>query len=427
MTVPGPGGHAQSPPMSGRLAPMGSAAGDAVDRAAQEPLLASHHEGLHVLATDLRNAPLGSLTNWYDVELASLYSPHDVVAPTSRLTRVGDFLAILAGFGIFVPLLITWDGIRSASATYSDLLAQNQLTAGSSFFSLWMSGFGGRTTTFAQTALLTFSTLLLVAVTYTTARIMQVTGEGRAARREAAARAQLSEALILAQRTISEARYGDQSSAYAQVLATAEAARQSSEEARKLLGAVRTAANKSQALFDQHVGLVDAGAQRLESATAVMATAVDHMRDALSTLQTESAQRSSDLADAHDRLGKTLTDFDDAAQRRYESSTREGAAAMQALAKSLASSQGAVHAALADNAADTQKLVAAASAQIGTDLGSALRQVADQMTRLTEALSEMRDNYLMVAGAGQSHVEALEDLARDLSRAVNGGSNGHNP
>jgi hypothetical protein len=246
-------------------------------------------------------------------------------------------------------------------------------------------------------------------------------------RDESLIRGQLTAALVAAQRTISEARYGDQSSAYAQVLATAEAARQSSEEARKLLGAVSSAADKSQALFDQHVGLVDAGAKRLESATVVMASAVDHMRDALNTLQAESAQRSSDLSAAHDRLSRTLTDFDDAAQRRYETSSREGAAAMQALAASLASSQAAISDLLADNSSQTQKIVSDASTQMANDLGQGLQMIAGDMARLVQALSEMRDNYLMVAGAGQAHVEALEDLTRDLTRVVGSRSNGNKP
>lgn len=418
MTTASPSGAPYGGPSS-RLDVLGETASAAVQTVAKSPLLEQRSGGLRELAEDLRSASSpGALTEWYGVDLGTLYSPQIVTATQSPLGRIGDWLAILAGFGIFIPLLITWNGVRQASEAFADLSAEGVLEPDTSFFSLWMAGFGGRTTTFGEVALMTFVALLVVALSYTFARFLQVTGEAKSLAIESTTRLQLADALSHAQRAISLARYGDQSSSYSLLMAASDAARKSSAQAQRIMQQVGDAAERSQAAILEHVEIVKAGTSKIEAATEVMASGVEQMRQALGTMQQESTQRANDLAAAHDRLSLTLTTFDDAAQRRYEASAQAGAEAMRNLAQSLADSQKAIEASLAASTALTHRSIAESSERIGADLAQTMKNLAGQLAQLSEGIAEMKDNYVMVAGSGQAQVEALEDLSRDLSVLV---------
>lgn len=417
MTTVSPSGTPYTGPVS-RLEILGETAAAALSEVVESPLIKQESGGLKELAGDLRSASSpGALTEWYGVDLGTLYSPQIVTAPQSLLGRVGDWLALLAGFGIFIPLLITWNGVRQASEAFADLSAQG-LEPGASFFSLWMGGFNGTTTAFGEVALRTFVALLVVAVGYTLARFLQVIGEGRSLAVESETRQRLADALSRAQRAISLARYGDQSSAYSMLVMASDAAQKSSDQAKRIMEEVGHAADQSRAAILEHVEIVKEGTSKIAAATEVMAVGVEQMREAIQAMQQEAGQRSTDLAAAHDRLSRTLTSFDDAAQRRYEASAQEGTEAMRKLAQSLADSQKTVEASLAASTALTHRVIAESSEKMGADLARAMKDLAAQLSQLSQGVSDMKDNYLMMAGSGQAQVEALEDLSRDLSTIV---------
>ena len=91
---------------------------------------------------------------------------------------------------------------------------------------------------------------------------------------------------------------------------------------------------------------------------------------------------------------------------------------MRKLAQSLADSQKTVEASLAASTALTHRVIAESSEKMGADLARAMKDLAAQLSQLSQGVSDMKDNYLMMAGSGQAQVEALEDLSRDLSTIV---------
>lgn len=452
---------------------MSKQAADAVESVARNPLMVPQEGPWKDLASDLRAAESGRLTHWYDIDPSTLFLPELLSAPESWRSRTGHYLALLAGFGIFIPLIITWWEVRKASEAYTQLLSTGGLSPGASFFSLWMEGFGGLALPFGRVALATTTALMIVALTYTAARWFQASGEAQAGAVERVFGAQVTEAATLAQRAIAEARYGDESSAYAQVVATAEAARESSELARLLLEDVRRVAEKSQDLFDQHVGLMDAGARRLEEATAGMREALQHVeaaqvdlaresqnaiadhagvmqasaqqvgeavervrlamdaiRATAQAMQRDGQQRDADLAAAHDRLVQSLSDVDAAARQRQQLALEELRDHAARLGEQIVASHQSFAQSAAGSLAHVQAALAKTTGGVTQSLGQALSDLSSAVRQLTQSvesgMADSRDAYVLAAGAGQDQAELLQELVSSLrplgDPSPNGGS-----
>lgn len=179
---------------------------------ADRPPLAARRDELRALADDLRSGD--DLDQWAEVDLLRAYARPDCLAPvtppprrhgvlrrlvaflrtrptrgqgwavTLRALRAQlrggsprhDALEALLSVLVFVPLLVTWLGLREATHAYGRLAAEDPRQATRPFLQLWQTGFGGRLAPIgrfdnvAGMAILLIGTLVLVAIWHARAR-----------------------------------------------------------------------------------------------------------------------------------------------------------------------------------------------------------------------------------------------------------------
>ncbi|WP_406441602.1 hypothetical protein OHB14_21555 [Streptomyces sp. NBC_01613] len=113
--------------------------------------LAARRPELRTLANDLNQG--NRLQTWAELDLVEAFvRPESLTAPRSgapagtpwwrRAPRDGVLEAVL-GVLVFVPLLVTWFGLREAVRAYGELSREDSKQATRPFLQLWQTGFGG--------------------------------------------------------------------------------------------------------------------------------------------------------------------------------------------------------------------------------------------------------------------------------------------
>ncbi|MDT0345291.1 hypothetical protein [Streptomyces litchfieldiae] len=103
----------------------------------------------------------------------------------ARRVRVRDELLEAAlGVLVFVPLLVTWFGLREASRAYHELSEEDPEQATRPFLQLWQSGFGGRVSALGRFDNVALMAVLLIALIVLTA-VWHARVRGRADRERA--------------------------------------------------------------------------------------------------------------------------------------------------------------------------------------------------------------------------------------------------
>ncbi|QCX79765.1 hypothetical protein C9F11_30870 [Streptomyces sp. YIM 121038] len=110
---------------------------------AGHPALGPRAAELDVLAHDVTNDK--RLDRWSELDLVHVYvRPESVTARGRRPSARRDGLLEAAlGALVFVPLLVTWFGLREAVHAYGELSKVDREEATRPFLQLWQSGFGG--------------------------------------------------------------------------------------------------------------------------------------------------------------------------------------------------------------------------------------------------------------------------------------------
>ncbi|MFD9859585.1 hypothetical protein [Streptomyces alboflavus] len=143
---------------------------------AGRPALSPRAAELQALADDLTHGK--RLDKWAELDLVHAYvRPETVTASGSRPSARRDGLLEAAlGVLVFIPLLITWFGLRDAVRAYGELAEENRKEATRPFLQLWQSGFGGhlsplgRFENVALTAVVLIALLVLLSVVHARVR-----------------------------------------------------------------------------------------------------------------------------------------------------------------------------------------------------------------------------------------------------------------
>lgn len=143
---------------------------------AGRPALAPRAAELGVLADDLTHSR--RLDRWAELDLVHAYvRPESVtMADTRPSARRDGLLEAALGVLVFIPLLITWFGLRDAVRAYGELAKDDREEATRPFLQLWQSGFGGhlsplgRFENVALTAVVLIALLVLLSVVHARVR-----------------------------------------------------------------------------------------------------------------------------------------------------------------------------------------------------------------------------------------------------------------
>ncbi|MFI6088702.1 hypothetical protein [Streptomyces sp. NPDC051218] len=137
---------------------------DELQRLAAHPSLAPRSAELSVLAADLK--PAHQLDRWAEVDLVDAYvRPESVLTPPAgRAGRHDGRLEAALGILVFIPLLVTWFGLREAVRAYGDLSKEDPKESTRPFLQLWQSGFGGHLSPLGRFENVALMAVLLIAL-----------------------------------------------------------------------------------------------------------------------------------------------------------------------------------------------------------------------------------------------------------------------
>ncbi|MFI8873356.1 hypothetical protein [Streptomyces sp. NPDC055243] len=137
---------------------------DELQRLAAHPSLAPRSAELKVLAQDLE--PEHQLDRWAEVDLVDAYvRPESVLTPpTGQAVRHDGRLEAALGILVFIPLLVTWFGLREAVRAYGELSKEDPKESTRPFLQLWQSGFGGHLSALGRFENVALMAVLLIAL-----------------------------------------------------------------------------------------------------------------------------------------------------------------------------------------------------------------------------------------------------------------------
>ncbi|MET7358081.1 hypothetical protein ABZS76_06480 [Streptomyces sp. NPDC005562] len=254
-------------------------------RLATLPALAPRSAELTVLHQDLAGSH--QLDRWAEVDLVQTYvRPESVRAVGGRPSGRHDRLLEAAlGVLVFVPLLITWFGLREAVRAYGELAKEDPDQATRPFLQQWQTGFGGHLSSlgrFENVALMAVLLIaLLVALSVWHGRV-RVRTEHHEETQEAEEEKLLAELASVLTR--------------AQMLLAPHRAASPQQFTAELTKAAQTMQLVTQKAEQSH--------KALSGATASVSQAIDALRQATQSLTTEVPK----LGDAANRIDTTLRD-----------------------------------------------------------------------------------------------------------------------
>ncbi|MEU8955181.1 hypothetical protein AB0C93_12840 [Streptomyces sp. NPDC048518] len=254
-------------------------------RLATLPALAPRSAELSVLHQDLAGSH--QLDRWAEIDLVQTYvRPESVRAVGGRPSGRHDRLLEAAlGVLVFVPLLITWFGLREAVRAYGELAKEDPDQATRPFLQQWQTGFGGHLSSLgrfenvALMAVLLIALLVALSVWHGRVRVRTEHHEETQEAEEEKLLAELASVLTRAQMLLASHR--------------AASPQQFTAELTK-------AAQKMQLVTQK----AEQSHKALSGATASVSQAIDALRQATQSLTTEVPK----LGDAANRIDTTLRD-----------------------------------------------------------------------------------------------------------------------
>ncbi|UCM87840.1 hypothetical protein [Streptomyces marincola] len=233
----------------------------------------------------------------------------DAVAAVRRRRVRDDLLEAVLGVLVFVPLLVTWFGLREAGRAYEELSREDPEQATRPFLQLWQTGFGGRVSTLGQfdnvalTAVVLISLLVLLALWHARAKSR---GEREWEEQQAARERLLGRLTSVLTRT-QLALAGRRLSAPGQFTGElAKAAGRLGNLVRKATDGQRTLATATTAAHDATTELRVA-AQRIADAAAPLGAATVRLEAAVQAGQAETARVSAASAAEVRDVGERIT------------------------------------------------------------------------------------------------------------------------
>jgi ABC-type transporter Mla subunit MlaD len=418
---------------------------------AGHPALSSRADQLTELAAALSYPGRAAL--WCELDLFAAFPPADTVQVIVRSTRswrkIAKFIYYIQAVLVFLPITITWLGLKQATAAYGEALASEGIEAARHpFLEMWQQGFDGKLAglwKFDNVAVMTLSTIgLLIAVTLAE-RYMHRWEDERASEQEEELRPRLSAALTRATlhlgqvKLASPARFQAEltksaseltkfgrtmSKVHTQVVAELERALEATGQATDALTAGVAEVRDSITTLDKHLAAISSTAETLLQSVERTAYAID------------SVGEKTDLAvdRVGDRLGTVLLDSTTGVRKALdelanltEQAVRDMSASTGEVVRDLATSTGQAVRELTDSTEQAARDTAAGlSARVG-ELASAMAGIGSAVGRVETAATESGDRIsdalingtgtlsAVLGGAGADIRVALDDWAGTAS------------
>lgn len=389
-------------------------AGARVREAAADPALTGAEPLLGGLSDDLASADPIRLARWVDVDLHSAFDAEMLIeAPELSLSRWHARLGHVNTVLLVLPLLVTWVGLRSASAAYAALVSQDPESATQPFFALWQTGFEGTAEPFGVVVAWMLGCLMLLVVGQLAARLVGQRIDVQAATVERKARHRLTGALLAASCALSASRQGLPAQLEQQLRESADLLQGSADETRKVLASLQRATTKAQGLIDAQLDVVARTPSAVDGATAALtdaASALDgtgrQMGTALDGIAAQLAAVDAGRKELGVTLAAAITVHGDAAAERLAVASDDARKAHDDLVAALGLVIEQATQSLAHDADQSASRFTAAHAQLAVTI--------DQ---LTAALREAERVHEFSAATTQSQVSILEEML-DRAQAI---------
>ncbi|MEV4322387.1 hypothetical protein AB0J37_09175 [Microbispora rosea] len=418
---------------------------------AGHPALASRADQLTELA-DAVDDP-GKAELWCEVDLFAAFPPEDtvqvIVQSTPAWQKIVRVIYYMQAVLVFLPITITWLGLKKATTAYGEALASGGVEAARRpFLEMWQRGFDGKLAglwKFDNVAVMTLSTIgLLIAVTLVE-RYMHRWEDERASEQEDELRPRLLSALTRATlhlgqvKLASPARFQAEltksaselnkvgrtmSKVHTQVVEELEKALEATGQATDALTTGVAEVRDSIASLDKHMAAVSSAAETLLRSVERTAYAIDSVGE-----KTDVA-----VDRVGDRLGTVILDSTTGVRKSLDElatltgqAVRDMTASTGEVVRNLASSTGQAVRDLADSTGQAVRDTAAsldarvvelvsATAGIGSAVGRVETAATESGDRISHALTSGSGTLSAVlGGAGADIREALDDWAGTAS------------
>ncbi|MEU7880097.1 hypothetical protein [Microbispora bryophytorum] len=425
---------------------------------AAELRVLAKHPGLKPRAEQLGELAWAVLTpgeaeRWCEVDLFAAFPPEDtvqvIVQSTPAWQKIVKIIYYIQAVLIFLPITITWVGLKKATTAYGEALASGGVEAARRpFLEMWQRGFDGKLAglwKFDNVAVMTLSAIGFLIVVTLAERYMHRWEDERASEQEEELRPRLLAALTKATlhlgqvKLASPARFQAEltksaselnkvgrtmSKVHTQVVEELEKALEATGQVTDALTAGVAEVRDSIATLDKHMAAVSSAAETLLRSVERTAYAID------------SVGEKTDLAvdRVGDRLGTVILDSTTGVRKSLDElatltgqAVRDMTASTGEVVRDLASSTGQAVRDLADSTGQAVRDTAAsldkrvgelvsATAGIGSAVGRVETAATESGDRISHALTSGSGTLSAVlGGAGADIREALDDWAGTAS------------
>lgn len=366
----------------------------------------------------------GEAERWCEVDLFAAFPPRESVSPAvSEARRPGHgmlkFLELVQPVLVFIPICVTWFGLKNATTAYGETLAAGGAEAARRpFLEMWQQGFDGRLPAWFQFDGVAAATLLaigaLIAVTLGE-RILRRRIEQQAEEQVDVLRSRLLAALTRASLVLAQVRLSSPARFQAELT-------KSAADMHKL-------GETTRAVYTKVVEALDLSLEAAGEASDTLAAGVADMRDSITTLDKQVATITSAAETLLRAVERTAYAIDSVGEKTDEAVDRVG----DRLGTVILDSTAAVRKSVDELATLTARTVSDMTASAGkvaddlaTSAGQAVRELADstdQAVRDTAASLNVRVGELVSVtadlGSAVARVETAAGESGDrISRAL---------
>lgn len=409
---------------------------------------------LRTLAADRRferrAVDLGSLAadverpdgdEWAGVDLFAAF-PADTGTASSHPNWVERTLGIASGVSVFLPVAWTWWSFRDATRAYEIMLASGDEADGTSFLSLWATGFGGNLTGRHMLVPMAGISLSLIILAIAFLVLHRMAAEFNVRREESmakTARQELVSALTQAQRIMNKRRADHpqriegivkssmqklqvaHDATRAAVVDLTTSSKQVTKDMTKLIKSAREAGEESRRLT---ASAAEAGAalqQTAEDTKASVSGAIASLESSIeSSMETTRASLTSSSDSLSSSVQGSLSEFQSSIGDRLRDFTAQAINALESASGQLSSSMAQIGTSTESNAASARALIEqieALAADRATSSDDFTRAVADIRSTL-ESLEEALTSHESTMQGQASELTGARDAAERMLRVL---------
>ncbi|MEV4833410.1 hypothetical protein AB0K05_02740 [Nonomuraea sp. NPDC049486] len=389
----------------------------------------ARHPELKLRAEQLRELAKATTTpseaeRWCEVDLFAAFPPRESVIPavsevSPKWYRLLKFLDLIQPVLVFLPIAVTWFGLKEATTAYGETLAAGGIEAARRpFLEMWQQGFGGRLPAWLQfdgVAVLTLSAIGLLIVVTISERMLRRWLEQRAEEQVDALRAKLLAALTRASLMLAQVRLSSPARFQAELTKSAAELNMLGETTRKV--------------YTKVVEALDLALEASGQASDALTAGVADMRDSIATLDKQVATVTSAAETLLRAVERTAYAIDSVGEKTDEAVDRVGDRLGNVILDSTTAVRKSVDELAALSAQAVSDMAASAGQVVGdlaTSTGQAVRELADstdQAVRETAAALDVRIGELVSVtadlGSAVGRVETATSVSGDrISRVL---------